>query len=183
MESAGNPTISPDGKRILFTRSWVDQVSDRSSGNLWMTDVEGKRTRELTHGDWRDSSPVWSPYGNKIAFLSDRDGTNQIHVMWLDTREVAQLTHLTNSPSGLRWSPDGKKLAFSMFIRDRDPILTSTCQRPPGAKWAEPAVIIDRLSWSRDGRGPVPKGYSHIYMIDSAGRHTKETHLRRLFPL
>ena len=168
MESVGNPNISPDGTKILFTRSWVDQVSDRAAGNLWLTDVEGKRIRELTHGNWRDSSPVWSPCGKKIAFLSDRDGTNQIHVMWLDTREVAQLTHLTNSPSGLRWSPDGTKLAFSMFIRDADPILSVKLPpRPPGAKWAEPAVIIDRLSWGRDGRGPVPKGYSHIYMIDA----------------
>ncbi|MBU2438629.1 MAG: DPP IV N-terminal domain-containing protein, partial [Acidobacteria bacterium] len=88
MESVGNPDISPDGKLILFTRTWVDQMSDRSVGNLWVTDVEGKRIRELTHGNWRDSSPVWSPCGKKIAFLSDRDGTNQIHVMWLDTREV-----------------------------------------------------------------------------------------------
>ncbi|MBU4330519.1 MAG: S9 family peptidase [Acidobacteria bacterium] len=168
MESVGNPDISPDGKLILFTRTWVDQMSDRSVGNLWVTDVEGKRIRELTHGNWRDSSPVWSPCGKKIAFLSDRDGTNQIHVMWLDTREVAQLTHLPDSPSGLRWSPDGKKLAFSMFIRDSDPILSVKLpDRPPGAKWAEPAVIIDRLSWSRDGRGPVPKGFSHIYMIDA----------------
>ncbi|MCJ7680436.1 MAG: DPP IV N-terminal domain-containing protein, partial [Candidatus Aminicenantes bacterium] len=87
MESIGNPDISPDGQLILFTRSWVDQMSDRSAGNLWVTDVEGKRIRELTHGNWRDSSPVWSPCEKKIAFLSDRDGTNQIHVMWLDTRE------------------------------------------------------------------------------------------------
>ncbi|NIN92687.1 hypothetical protein GTO36_06845, partial [bacterium] len=50
------------------------------------------------------------------AFLSDRDETTQIHVMWLDTREVAQLTHLDRSPGSLRWSPDGKKLTFTQFI-------------------------------------------------------------------
>ena len=98
MESVGSPNISPDGKQILFTRGWIDKMNDRTRSNLWIVDVEGQRVRELTHGDWRDSSPVWSPDGTQIAFLSDRDGTTQIHVMWLDTREVAQLTHLERSP-------------------------------------------------------------------------------------
>jgi len=168
MESIGSPNISPDGKLILFTRGWVDKINDRRASNLWMTDIEGKRIRELTHGNWRDSSPVWSPDGTKLAFISDRDGTSQIHIMWMDTREVAQLTHLERSPSGLRWSPDGKMLGFSTFIPDTKLILpVKLPKKPKGAKWAKPAVIVDRLSWARDGSGPSQKGYSHIYIIDS----------------
>ncbi len=168
MESVGNPDISPDGKSILFTRTWIDKINDRSNSNIWIVDTDGKRTRELTPGNWRDSSPVWSPDGRRVAFISDRDGTSQIHVMWLDTREVAQLTHVETSPSGLVWSPDGRKLAFTMFIVDDKPILSVKLPpRPKGAKWAEPAVIIDRLSWRSDGRGPLPKGNSHIFVIDA----------------
>ena len=168
MESVGSPNISPDGKHILFTRRWVDKMNDRSSSNLWIVDVEGKRVRELTHGNWRDSSPVWSPDGEKLAFISDRDGTSQIHVMWLDTREVAQLTHLERSPGSIRWSPDGNSLAFTVFMPDTKKLLPVRLpNKPQGAKWAKPAIIIDRLSWRRDGRGPVPKGYSHIFMIDA----------------
>jgi dipeptidyl aminopeptidase/acylaminoacyl peptidase len=168
MESVGSTSISPDGKHILFTRGWVDKINDRTRSNLWISDIMGSRVRELTHGNWRDSSPIWSPDGKKIAFLSDRDGTNQIHIMWFDTREVAQLTHVAQSPSGLRWSPDGKMLVFTIFHRDSDPILSVKLpKRPRGAKWADPAIIIDRLSWRRDGRGPVPKGYSHIYILDA----------------
>jgi dipeptidyl aminopeptidase/acylaminoacyl peptidase len=168
MESIGSPNISPVGKHILFTRGWVDKTSDRSRSNLWIVDIEGKRVRELTHGNWRDFSPVWSPDGKRIAFLSDRDETTQIHVMWLDTREVAQLTHLDRSPGNLRWSPDGKKLAFTLFIPDDKSILpVKLPKRPKGAKWAKPAVIVDRLSWSRDGRGPTPKGNNHIFVIDA----------------
>jgi len=168
MESVGSPNISPDGKHILFTRSWVDKMNDRTRSNLWITDVEGRRVRELTHGNWSDSSPVWSPDGEKIAFLSDRDGTTQIHIFWLDTKEVAQLTHLQRTPGGLVWSPCGKKLAFTSFIPDEEPILpVKLPKRPKGANWAKPAVIVDRLSWARDGRGPVPKGYNHIFVIDA----------------
>lgn len=168
MESVGNPDISPDGKNIIFTRTWVDKINDRSNSNLWIVDVEGNKARELTPGNWRDSSPVWSPDGKKIAFISDRDGTSQVHVLWLETREVAQLTHVENTPSSLAWSPDGKTLAFTMFIPDEKPILSVKLpRRPKGAKWAEPAVIIDRLSWRSDGRGPLPKGNSHVFVIDA----------------
>lgn len=168
MESLSNPVISPDGKHIIFVRRWADQKNDRYTSNLWIVDAQGRRVRELTQGNWSDSSPVWSPGGDRIAFLSDRSGSTQIHVMWLDTKETAQLTYLTDSPSSLRWSPDGKKLAFTMFIRDKDPILSVKLpDRPRGAQWAESAIVIDRLSWRRDGTGPVPKGYSHIYTIDA----------------
>ncbi len=168
METLGNPNISPDGKQIIFTRGWVDKMNDRQASNLWITDSEGDRIRELTHGDWRDTSPVWSPKGDKIAFISDRDGTSQIHVMWFDTREVAQLTHLERSPDSLGWSPDGKMLAFTMFLEETSSILpVKLPNKPKGADWAKPAIIIDRLSWRRDGRGPVPKGYSHIFVMDA----------------
>jgi len=168
MESVGSPMISPDGRHILFSRRWVDKMNDRSRSNLWIVDVEGTRVRELTHGDWSDSSPVWSPDGKKIAFLSDRDGTSQIHVMWLDTREVAQLTHLERAAGGLRWSPDGKMLVFTSFEPDTKSILpVKMVKKPKGAKWAAGPTIVDRLTWARDGRGPVPKGYSHIYVVDA----------------
>jgi len=168
MESISSPSISPDGSQILFSRGWIDKMNDRRAENLWIVDVEGKRIRELTHGNWRDSSPVWSPDGQKIAFLSDRDGTTQIHVLWLDTREVAQLTHLDRSPSDLTWSPDGKMIAFTSFVPDTDPILSVKLPKfPKGAKLADPAVLVDRLSWARDGRGPTPKGYTHIGILDA----------------
>ncbi|MGH9843456.1 MAG: DPP IV N-terminal domain-containing protein, partial [Blastocatellia bacterium] len=168
MESVGNPEISPDGKQIIFTRTWVDKMKDQYRSNLWITDVDGARVRELTSGARNDSSPVWSPDGKRIAFLSDRDGTNQLHVMWLDTREAAQLTHLEQAPNNIKWSPDGKWIAFTSFAPDTDPILNVKLpERPRGAEWAKPAVIVDRLSWASDGRGPVPKGNTQVFVIDA----------------
>jgi dipeptidyl aminopeptidase/acylaminoacyl peptidase len=168
MESVGNASISPDGTQIVFSREWVDKQRDQSRSSIWIVDVQGTRPRELTGGSWRDSAPVWSPDGKRIAFLSDRTGTNQLHVMWADTREVAQLTTLERSPGDLRWSPDGKQIAFTMFVPDEDPILkVELPKRPRGAEWAKGAVIVDRLSWRRDGSGPTEKGYTHVYTIDA----------------
>src|SRR2546425_6368075 len=168
MESVSNPAISPDGKQIVFTRSWVDKVKDEHVSNLWIVDVDGTRVRELTSGNWRDSAPVWSPDGKRIAFLSDRDGTNQLHVMWVDTKEVAQLTHLEQAPSGINWSPDGKWIAFTAFEPDNDPVLAVKLpERPRNAQWARGATIVNRLAWAADGRGPLPMGYPQVYTIDS----------------
>jgi dipeptidyl aminopeptidase/acylaminoacyl peptidase len=169
MESVGSPLISPDGRHILFTRSWVDKMSDQRRSNLWIVDPDGRRVRELTHGDWRDFAPVWSPDGKRIAFLSDRDKTVQIHVLWLDTRDVAQLTRLERAPQNIAWSPDGKQLAFTYFLPDETSILpVKLPKRPSGAKWADPAIVVDRLTWQSDGRGYLPRGNNHIFTIDAA---------------
>ncbi len=168
MESIRSPAISPDGTQIIFSRSRVNQKDDRSVSNLWIVDVNGERIRELTHGNWRDSSPVWSPDGTKIAFISDRDESSQIHVMWLDSREVAQLTHVDKKPGSLSWSPDGTTIGFTMFVPDKEsPLKVKLPSKPEGAKWAKPAIIVDRLSWQRDGRGYVKPGYTHAYTIDA----------------
>ena len=168
METITAPDISPDGAQIVFTRGWNDMMKDQAQANLWLVDSNGARPRELTQGAWRDSSPVWSPDGKRIAFLSNRSGTEQIDVMWADTHEVSELTHLDYPPSGLRWSPDGKWIAFNMTIPDETPILPVKLPKTPkGAQLAKPAVIVDRLTWGRDGVGPIAKGYAHVFVIDS----------------
>lgn len=168
MESVANPAISPDGQLIVFSRSYVDKMKDQQRANLWLIDREGKRLRELTNGTWRDSGVVWSPDGSRIAFLSDRDGTTQLHVMWMDTREVAQLTHLDRAPADITWSPNGKQIAYTQKVLDEDPILPIQLpKKPEGAQWAKGATIIDRPSWASDGVGPVAKGYTHVFVVDA----------------
>ncbi len=168
MESITNPEISPDGNQIAFTRSWADMTKDQEQSNLWLVDVHGLRPRELTQGNWRDSAPAWSPHGRRIAFLSDRSGSRQVHVMWVDTHEVSQLTHLDRAPASLRWSPDGKWIAFTVAIPDETNLLTVRLPKvPKGAQLAKPAVIVDRLSWGRDGFGQTVKEFNQVFVVDS----------------
>ena len=167
MEGVSNPSISPDGRQVVFSREWVDKLKDQSRSNLWIVDVDGGRVRELTRGSWRDSAPVWAPDSKRIAFLSDRDGTNQVHVLYVETGEVAQLTHLQRGANALRWSPDGKQIAFTQFVPDEDPILkVELPKRPRGAEWAKGPTVVDRLSWARDGQGPVEPGFTHVFVVD-----------------
>ncbi len=88
--------------------------------------------------------------------------------MWIDTREIAQLTRLEYAPTGIRWSPDGKWIAYTSFVPETEPILNVRLpERPRGAEWARPAVIVDRLQWGADGRGPLPRGFTHAFVIDA----------------
>ena len=55
MESISNPTISPDGSTIVFSRGYVDMSRDQSRSNLWVINVAGDRLRQLTDGPDRKS--------------------------------------------------------------------------------------------------------------------------------
>ncbi|MCR4395533.1 MAG: S9 family peptidase [Candidatus Saccharicenans sp.] len=168
MESLSNPSISPDGRRIVFTRSWVDKMNDQTRSNIWIIDTDGSRLRQLTSGNWRDTEPIWSPDGQKLAFISDREGSEQLYVLFMDTREVARLTNLERAPQNPVWSPDGQKIAFTQLVADDRPILpVKLPPRPANAKWAAPAIVIDRLSWRLDGRGPLPRGQTQVFVIDA----------------
>jgi len=168
MESISNPVIAPDGSQIVFTRGFVDAKKDQNASSLWVVDGRGERLRQLTEGAFRDSSPAFSPDGKRIAFLSNRSGSTQIHVMWLDTREMAQLTRLDSEPSAPLWSPDGSKIAFTVRVLDEtSPLPIKLPKTPKGAELAKGAVLVDRTVWGADGTGPTTKGFTHVFLVDA----------------
>lgn len=168
MESVQNPRISPDGTQVVFARGYVDTMKDQQASNLWIVDTKGERLRQLTDGAWRDTNPVWAPDGKRLAFLSNRSGTTQVHVLWLDTRETAQLTRVDRDPSGVTWSPDGTHLAFTMSLPDDTPVLpVKLPPSPKGAQLAKGATVVDRLSWGADGIGQTAKEWRHVFIVDA----------------
>jgi dipeptidyl aminopeptidase/acylaminoacyl peptidase len=110
-----DPQISPDGTRILFTRSEVD--GNRTVRNLWIVETDGRSdAKPLTTGG-HDRHGRWSADGGRIAFVRGGDpkaGRPQIAILDLAGGEARIATDL---PEGtlrdLQWSPDGRGIAFA----------------------------------------------------------------------
>ena len=134
LEHASDPRISGDGGRVVYVRNFMDIMKDRARSNLWIIDFDGSEHRPLTTGNLNDSSPRWSPDGDRLLYVSGADGSNQVYVRWMDTGQVAKLTNLTRSPSGLTWSPDGKWIAFSMLVPESPKPFVQMPQKPKGAQ-------------------------------------------------
>ncbi len=97
--------IAPDGKRAVFC----------ARGDIYTVPEKKGRIYNLTETPAvHDRHPVWSPDGERIAFISDKDGENEIYKMKPDGSELTQLTDSSKSYLWkLIWSPDSKKIMFS----------------------------------------------------------------------
>lgn len=73
--------------------------------------VEAGTAIRLTSDPATDWNAVWSPDGTRIAFVSQRSGSNNIWIMNADGTNQTQLTKMKNAYSPV-WSPDGTKIAF-----------------------------------------------------------------------
>jgi dipeptidyl aminopeptidase/acylaminoacyl peptidase len=165
-ENVADPRLSPDGSQIVYTRTWFDIVEDKPKSELWLMGVDGSRQRQLAAG----SDAQWSPDGTRIAYLAEGapKGT-QVFVVWVASREVTQLTHVTEAPSNLQWSHDGRWLACSMQVPEKEGFTIEMPKPPKGAKWHDDAKVITRLAYRRDQSGYRPAGYRHVFVLPADG--------------
>ena len=169
LETAASPEISPDGKRVVYVRQFADVMEDKRRSNLWMVNLDGTDHRPLTTGKYTDSAPKWSADGSQIIFISDRDGQSQIYRLWVSTGQIAKLTSLTQAPSGLRWSPDGKWISFTMDVPAKPHKLIEMPAAPEGAKWAEPARVIEQTVYRFNALGYLKPGYKQVFIVPAEG--------------
>jgi len=169
MEYADDPQVSPDGSRVAYVRTSMDIMTDRGRRTIWVVDTDGGNHRPLVSGQGNYSSPRWSPSGDRLAYLSDRDGKTQLFVQWLDGGETVKVTTLPQSPRSIVWSPDGTQIAFTRFVPAKPPTLAEMPAKPKGAEWAEPATIVDRMTFRRDGGGYLPTGNNQVFVVPADG--------------
>ena len=169
LEFAADPQISPDGESVVYVRQYADIMTDKRYSNLWIVRIATSEHRPLTTGHYNDNSPRWSPDGGRLAYISDRDGTPQVYVRWMDNGQTAPVTHLTEPPVGLAWSPDGTRLAFTKIVPGTLLTIGEMPAAPSGAEWAPPAKFTDKLIFRFDGVGELPPGYMHVFVVPSEG--------------
>jgi Tol biopolymer transport system component len=108
-EPAGEPALSPDGRRVAFS----------VGGRIGVVGVDGRGLRLLTSGtDWKDETPVWRPDGKSLVVASrNADSENRdLYELRLDSDADAARRPLVQTPmldeSQPAVSPDGTQVVF-----------------------------------------------------------------------
>jgi dipeptidyl aminopeptidase/acylaminoacyl peptidase len=121
----GNPTVdrllsvrtpaelapSPDGTELAFAlHATVADAGSFVPSDLWMLRAHGT-LEQLTEGPWSDRTPVWSPDGARLAFLSDRiTPGHQLPYTVVPGEDPVHVGTFAGSAESLAWSADGTRL-------------------------------------------------------------------------
>ena len=107
----------------------------------------------LTNGPWDDMQPVFSPDGNKLAFVSNRNGYWDIYFLELSTGLVARLTDSPEYDGSPTFSPDGLWIAYESYVDENLEIfIRSVDLAQPPIRLTSHAAADYSPAWSSDGR-------------------------------
>ena len=167
------PSWSPDGRTIA-----AHFRGEKGNYEIYLMNRRGRDRRPITDNLATDVHPKFSPDGNKIAFVSDRDYQPEIYLMNADGTDQ---TRLTNSPSydlDPTWSPDGTQIAFisnrlgsfDIYLMDSDGSNKINLVHSPSIDMAP--------VWSPDGSKILfssnRNGYFDLYVIDIDGENLQQ---------
>jgi Tol biopolymer transport system component len=150
-EYAVQPTISRTGNRLAYVNRRIDTNIWRAPGPL-STSPPSAPT-QVVASTREESSPQYSPDGNRIVFVSDRSGSREIWVCDSDGSNSVQLTKFGGSHAGSpRWSPDGRQIAFDSRPSGLSSIYVINAAGGSARRLTDDKSEDVLPSWSRDGR-------------------------------
>src|SRR6056297_3499789 len=170
MDRVGSPVISPAGGHVVVPVTAWEVESDESETRLWLLSTEGNAQRALTSAGQSASSPVFSPDGSTLAFITTRgdDEAGQIYLLSMDgPGEASRLTEVPTGVSAIKWI--GEHIYFISSIW-------------PGKSWDEMAEQIEAdkdshvsamqwnaLPYSSWDRYLEEDRQAHLYRVPAAG--------------
>jgi dipeptidyl aminopeptidase/acylaminoacyl peptidase len=161
----GDPQVSPDGKRVVFTIGDVNFDANRTVTQIYIMSSAGGDMKQLTSGTGSASSPRWSPDGKKIAYVTG----GQVWVMEPDGSNKEQVTKISTGAGGPVWSPDGHWLAFVSDVYPE--CTTDDCNRvkdEAAEKSKIKAHVTDRLLFRHWVEWRDLKR-THVFVVASRG--------------
>jgi Tol biopolymer transport system component len=104
---ANRPAFSPDGTRIAF-----DRWQPGTNPDVWVMDRAGHGAAPVTSDPGVDTTPNWTPEGDRIVFLTTRSGTAEAWTVGADGKGEKRLASFSQDVQFLRLAPNGKRIAF-----------------------------------------------------------------------
>ena len=165
-----DPRMSPDGARVLFSRSELDWDENERITSLWVVNADGTDARRFT-GEDGDSGARWSPDGRRVAFLrSTGDGENrgrQVFVIRTDGGEARALTEHPTSVRSFEWGD-----ATSIFYVANDSLPDDEEERRENGY---DGIFVDEAP-----NGQTRGEWSSIWMIALESGDDEDPEARRL---
>lgn len=81
-KSYSSPQLSPDGRWLLVTGSSKSEKEGIANTDIFVVRTDGTQLTQLTYHPGNDLSPVWSPDGRSIFFLSQRGSADKVYNVW-----------------------------------------------------------------------------------------------------
>jgi Tol biopolymer transport system component len=149
---SGAITWSPDSRWLIYSGQDSPLIDGNSVANIRRISVDKTSLQRLTNDSGVDMDFRWSPDGQWIAFVSDRDGNWEIYRMRPDGSDQQRLTFNLGEDYNPEWFPDSRWLLFvsrrsgslQTYRMRADGIGLERLTRPPAHHWSP--------SWSPDGR-------------------------------
>jgi len=119
LPSVGDPQLSPDGKWVAYTVTRYSLKENRGTTRIWLADVAGGASRQLTAGPGSDRQPRWSPDGRTLAFVSTRESGAQLWLLPVGGAggEARRVSTLADGVSDPVWLPDGTGVLVTSDIK------------------------------------------------------------------
>jgi dipeptidyl aminopeptidase/acylaminoacyl peptidase len=119
LDRHSSPTLSPDGRVLVFAKRTVDLAANKASTGLWIENLVARDAappKRLTPDGWNVNSPTFSPDGKSVYFLSAKSGSQQLYVIPAGGGEPKQVTDYPVDVGGYKLSPDGKRVALAVEL-------------------------------------------------------------------
>lgn len=110
------PVLNPEEDYMIFTVSELNLYQGSSKSTLYKLDNEGGEPKVIETGGKRVIAPFFDPEGKIIYFLSQVDGTSQLHSFNVESGEIKLLTNFYPGIDNPKITKDGKKIAFTAKV-------------------------------------------------------------------
>ena len=113
LKNVGAPSISPDGKNVLYQVTSTDWADNTYDSEIWLS-MNGDAPFQLTRTTKGSStSATFTPDGRFISFIAERGNKSQLYIIPVQGGEALAVTGDEDGVAGYEWSPDGKQLVYT----------------------------------------------------------------------